>query len=122
MKAFVATTLLLLLLIVGITANHAYINNVEKDLRESIDALPEIGEARCAEHAAALLEYWEREENYVGLSVGYSVVDRIKEQILLLLNAARRGDSIGFYSARTLLLDAVEDMGRLEQFSLGNLM
>lgn len=122
MKALAVTLVLLLALIAGITANCIYINNVENDLTKSIDALPDISEENCISDAKKLLDYWEKEEDFVGLSVGYPVVDRIKEQILLLLNAAKCGDVFGFYSARALLLDAVEDMGRLEQFSIENLV
>lgn len=119
MKVFWFSISLLLLLIVIIGVNCVYINNVANRLKNDVEALSSVD---CQKEAEALLEYWEKEEDWVGLSVGYTVVDRIKEQILLLRNAAMRGDEQGFSAARTLLLDAVEDMRRLEQFSLGSLL
>ncbi len=119
MKVFWFSIALLLLLTVMIGINCAYINNVANRLKNDVEALSSVD---CQAQADTLLEYWEAEEDWVGLSVGYGVVDRIKEQILLLRNAAMRGDEQGFASARTLLLDAVEDMRRLEQFSIGNLI
>ena len=121
MKSMATTLLLLLGLLLGVTANYCYINEVKKTMNEQIYALPDPTDAECTDAAGRILDYWKRQEKYVGLSVEYAVLDRVTEQATALYACAECQDLYGYYTARSLLSDAVDDMSRLEQISLENI-
>ena len=122
MKVFAVSVVLLLGMLLGIAGNYIYINEVSSSLNTRLDALPNVGEAGCTEGVRDLLSYWERHAPTVGLSVAFPIVDRVSEQIAILLACAQCGDSYGFYTARALLQDAIGDLHRLEAFSVANLL
>ena len=118
MKTF-AVSLVLLALVVGcVVANHIYINKVANELVARLDAVPSPDDDACVEQAQRLMEYWDRHKTLVGLSVAVPITDRLTEQATLLLSCAQAGDLYGFYSALTLLRDAIEDVARLEKLSI----
>lgn len=122
MKILIASAILFALMLGGITWNAIYINKVATRLQDALEELPEIGTPDCAERARELLAYWEKHEPYVGLSVSFAVVDKLSEQAILLASCAESGDVFGFWSARSLLGDCIEDVRRLEQFTVANLL
>lgn len=121
MKSTIATLLLVLMLLLGIKANNCYINEVKETMSEQIRALPDPMDASCTDAAGRIRDYWEKQKSYVGLSVEYNVADRVSEQATALYTCAQCQDLYGYYTARSLLVDAVEDMSRLEQLSLENI-
>ena len=122
MKAFAASVILLLLMLLGIAGNHLYINTLGDRLEAKLDAIPNIEETGCAEQIEELLSFWESHVGTVGLSVAFPTVDRVSEQAQTFLVCARQGDVFGFAVARSLLKDAIRDMRRLETFSIANLL
>ena len=91
-------------------------------MKSLLDSLPPIGHPDCAAATDALEEYWSARVRIVDLSVNYSVVDRVTEQVELLSSCAKNGDLYGYYAALTLLRDALEDLGHLERLSFGSLL
>lgn len=122
MKSFLLSLLLLVALILGVTWNNLYIHDVFATMNGLLDAVPEVGEADCTAACERLSAEWEKHTDRVGLSVCFNVLDRVSEQTDLLLAAASCGDRYGFEAARVLLRDALEDMRRLEQFSIESLL
>ena len=122
MKGFVASLILLVALLGGIVANYFYINKVADTLNEQLDSLPAVGEDGCEEEVKRLLDYWETQMDMVGLSVSFTTVDRVNEQVTVLLACAACNDVYGYQTALALLRDAIGDMRRLETFSIGNLL
>ena len=122
MKVFIASLILLGILLLCIGVNYIYINEVFGKMTVLLEEVPEIGSEGCVDAAARLLAYWEPRADIVCLSVPYNAVDRVSEQAALLLSCAECGDIYGFCNARTLLRDAISDMRRLEAFTLGNLL
>ena len=122
MKSFLITTLLLGIMLAGVVSNHIYIKEVFQTMTDALSALPDINAPDCKEQAARLAEYWERQSELVSLSVSYTTVDRINEQMAVLLACAEQGDLFGYRSAHALLLDAVGDMMRFEKPTYGALL
>lgn len=122
MKSFAISVLLLLLMLGGIALNYIYINEVADTMLEYLDTLPDVGDPACSESASAIAAYWEERVDIVGLSVGYTIVDRVSEQAATLAACAECGDLYGYRTALALLRDAIGDMRRLEGFSIGNLL
>ena len=122
MKSFAISLLLTVLMLGGIAWNAIYVNRIANEMNTMLTELPDIGDEECLGKVQEIWDYWERNTPYVGLSVGYTVVDRISEQAATLTACASCGDLFGFRTALVLLKDAIGDMRRLEQFSIENLM
>ncbi|MBR2481659.1 MAG: hypothetical protein IKB58_02230 [Oscillospiraceae bacterium] len=122
MKAFWISLTLLVCLLGGVAGNYIYINDVFTRMNASLDRLPDLDSPDCEAACAALLEAWKKHTDTVGLSVCFNIVDRVSEQAETLRVCAACGDRFGFEVARSLLRDALEDMRRLERFSIENLL
>ena len=122
MKSLVTALILLILMLSCVVWNYIYINEVFGEMNRLLDELPDVASPDCNARATAICNYWESHADTVGLSVGYTIVDRVSEQAALLQACSSCGDGYGFYSAIVLLRDALGDMRRLEQFSIGNLL
>lgn len=116
MKSFVFAFLLFALVVGTIVCNALYINKVANDLTEQLDAMPDIGDTRCAVAANRFYQFWIDKSDFIGLTVSYPILDRITEQAALLSATAQCRDFYGYRSALALLYDAIEDMRRLEDF------
>ena len=121
MRVFWVSLILAGLMLAGIGINYIYINDVSDELYRQLDAMPDAEAPNCIMAANALCEYWEKHVDIVGLSVSYTIVDRLSEQAATLVACAECGDFYGFRTALALTRDAVGDMRRLETFSIGNL-
>ena len=121
MRSFIITLFLLFAMLCGIFANHLYINNVANEMLEKLEMLPDINAESCVESCNDLLDFWNKQVNLVELSVSYTLVDKVCEQAALLVACSECGDLYGYRSALELLRDAIGDMRRLEQLSLGNI-
>lgn len=122
MKMFWISVALLLGVLLGVTVNYIYINEVSDTLSAKIEALPDVNDPACAEAAAEIADYWEQRVDYAGLSVSFVITDRVSEQAATLVACAECGDLYGFRTALALLRDAVGDLRRLETFSIGNIL
>lgn len=120
MKSFVVSLTLFALMILAIVWNFFYINQTADRLLSLVDSLPE-SPTGALEEAEALSDFWHERMDYVGFSVGYTVLDRISEQAATLAAAAKYESDFDYRLAKALLADAVGDMRRLEQFSFGNI-
>ena len=117
MKSFVATVILALLMGTGILINHFAISNVSDNMESAVEALPSPTDPACADAASTLEKQWKRKAALIHISVNHTIVDRIGEQLATLSACASCGDLYGFYTARAMVLDALEDMRRLERIS-----
>lgn len=122
MKAFAVSIVLLLVMLLAIAGNYIYINEVSDAMVARLDRLPGIHEEGCVGQIEDLLAYWESHAGTVELSVTFPIADRVNEQIKTLLTCAQCGDVYGFHVARALLRDSIDDMRRLEAFSLSSLL
>ena len=120
MKTFVVSLILFVLMIFAIVWNFLYINRTADKLLELSEALPKTS-AGALKQAEALSAFWRERMDVVGFSVGYTVLDRISEQTVSLVAAAKYESDFDYRLAKALLDDAIGDMRRLERFSFGNI-
>ena len=113
MKSLIASSVLLLILIVLIICNSLYINNVANELLQRVDALG-ADPLTAAPNAARILSDWQSVSVFVALSANHNLVDRIEEQARVLSATAAVGDLHGYITARALFSDALEDLLRPE--------
>lgn len=114
--------LLFLAMLGGIVWNGFYVHGVAADLSSELSALPADPSPDLVDRVSALRDGWDARVGIVGLSVGYTVLDRVGEQLALLVAACRSGDVLGYRQAIALLSDALDDLVRLERFSVENLL
>lgn len=121
MRSLIATIVLFCVMLLAATLNFLYVNRVADEMTDLATALPSPTDSDCAEKAAALCKKWEKNAPIVGLTVGFLTVDKLSEHCQTLLSCAEVGDVYGYYSTLSLLKDSIDDVRRLEQFSVGNL-
>ena len=121
MRSLIATVVLCFIIILAATANNIYVNNLADAIIEIVDAMPDVDEPMCVQKAEELYQIWEKHSPIIGLSVGFSTVDKLSEHCQTLLSCARVGDVYGYYAALTLLRDSIDDIRRLEKLSVSNL-
>lgn len=121
MRSLIATVVLLGVMILGATANFIYVNRIADTMNELIDAIPDIDEPLCVEKTTELCQKWEKHAPIIGLTVGFLTVDKLTEHCYSLRSCAEVGDVYGYYTYLTLLKDSIDDVRRLEQFSVSNL-
>lgn len=115
MKSFFISLILILLMIGGVAVNCIYINKVGSNLQQAAEQLPSPTRPDCLTLATELEKQWKKDAQWIHISVNHTIVDRIGEQASTLVACAQSKDLYGFWTARALLLDAVEDMQRLER-------
>ena len=121
MRSLIATVVLLLVMLLATAANFVYVNTVADKLEEMVDKLPKDVREANVDEIQQLCDEWEKHAPFIGLTVGFLTVDKLTEQTHTLLACAESGDVFGYHTALTILKDAVDDMHRLEQFSVENL-
>ena len=121
MKSLIVTIVLCFVMILAATANFIYVNNLANAMSEIAAALPSVDEPMCVDKVEELCQIWEKHAPIVGLTVGFLTVDKLSEHCQTLLSCAEVGDVYGYYSTLTLLKDSIDDVRRLEKFSVSNL-
>lgn len=122
MKSFIATLVLLGMMLGGILVNCIYINNVANDMLDAAEELRFLEGEESVLRAIALHEYWQKRVKLVDLSVNYLLIERVNQNLSLVVTCAKAQDHFGYLSALALLIDAIEDMRRLEELSLGGIL
>ena len=122
MKSLIVTIILCCVMFLAATTNFVYINRLADAMNEILDAIPSLDDPMCVQKADELCQKWEKNAPIVGLSVGFLTVDKLTEHCYTLRSCAEVGDVFGYYSTLTLLKDSIDDMRRLEKFSVRNLL
>ena len=119
MKVFWISLALFGLLLASIFWNVHYIHQSEHYLTEIVTALdsPDGREERLCELEA----FWEKHRDFFGLSVGFRELDHFGEVLVELRWAHDFASEVEFQRQRALLLDAIEEISRNEQVSVGNI-
>lgn len=116
---------LFLILSVCVTANNIFINRVGDDLGRMREALPTAMTSDNAEAIRSLAvdmdTYWRKKRKWASLSVAESELDNLSGQIAFLLCAADTGNDTEYRKALLLFDLALDDICRLERFSIENI-
>ena len=120
MKAWIISLCLFVLLIGAIIGNAVYIHRVAAHLCAAADSLC-FENAQTAETLDELMAYWDRHRAFVSLSISYRELDRVCETLISLRAAYDTQNASDFECYRRLLLDAADEISRLERFSVENL-
>lgn len=122
MKGFYITIALFLVLVISGILNFLFINNVYSEMNEMIS---DISESPCPENEEKikrLSEYWEEANSIVGISVNFLSIDSVSNLIDSVYVYNEQGDDIQLSYSIELLINAVENIKRLEVFSIKNIL
>ena len=91
-------------------------------LRTRADALPAIPDAGTPGLLDGLEAQFNRYETGLSLSVSFPILDRVREQIAAARAYAVSGSDTDYAAALAVLREALNDLDRLERFSVRNIM
>ena len=120
MRSFIITAILLLTTCILITINISYIKNTAAHI-ESLVSDESFG-TRGQEAIEELEEFWMRNNPFVGLSVGYKETDRMSDLILDLKSYYELGNADEVKRIRALIVEACDELSRLERLNIENIL
>lgn len=122
MRGFIITLILFAILISIVIINSFYINNIINDIKNEITSLKTIP---CEENAIIIKQIkskWEEDSIWVSLSVSYEDIEELTDMIASLEASNSVKDYNQFKLYHELILNSIEDIGRLERFSVKNIL
>lgn len=122
MRSFFLTLLLLAVMLAVIGANFIFINRLGDQLTARVNALPaQTGDTAAAKEIMSLEKDWIDVHHLVSFSVSFKELNRVTEQVTALRVWYLAGEDAEYQNARAQLLLAIEEMRRLERFSMDNI-
>ena len=123
MKGCVLAAVILLLVVIGVICNALYIRHTSDQLLEWVEALPEIPTPQETPRAIVKIRAeLEKKTPLLGITVPYSIIDRVSEALINLEACARIGDRLQYAETLALLRDLVEEIGRTEKITVKNIL
>ena len=126
MKGVLIALVILTLILAAVTANAFYIRGVTQSLMDRLDALPpEPSPAELpgtAEAISAIRRDFEEQIPLLGATVLHSTLDRITESLSLLETQARTANLSAYSTTLPLLRHLIQEIARLEQVGVENLL
>lgn len=114
MKAFIASIILLSVVIVGVWINSLYIRSTAEEMKSLALAVCEAEDGR-EDSLSKLNSYWEKHKKTVCLSVSFRDVDEITEYVIRLSCAVQIGDNEDIWRCYNLLKNSLDDVARYEK-------
>ena len=121
MRTLIITLSLFLVLCVGMSINFVYINSVTQELTTLTEKLDVSSPSECNDTIKEIRDLWEKSIPLFSLSVSFREIDYLGETLLALSAACENRDEVEFERYRALLIDALDGVSRLEQFSIVNI-
>lgn len=121
MKASLFSGILLLLVIVSVIFNAIYVQYVSDSLKNMLSRLPCEPSETAANMADVIFSYLKKHETFLSFSVPYQTLDRCMELAVSLRVYATIRSPIEYKVTKTLLMDVLQDVERLEQLKLKNI-
>ena len=122
MRGLYTTLALFLILIICGTLNFFYIRRVHEDMHQMVDQISSDPSPENEERLDALLKYWEKVDNLVSISVSFYTI----EDVSLLISAAKvynqENDATQLHYTIEQLKMAIDNIKRLETFSIKNIL
>ena len=120
MRSFIISLILFLCLITVISFNSIYVNRTAHEISRLVSLTS--AEDDSSEAIETLLFYWEKHHPLLSLSVSFRELDKTQELLIMLEYNYKVGNAAEFEKTKQLLYDSADDLGRLERFSIENLL
>lgn len=121
MRTLIVVSAIFILLLTVMLFNYRYINETADELVYLTETLS-LGDIYCTEKIEEIEKKWEKSSYVFSLTVSFKDIDYLGETLLALKSAAKTKDEIEFERYKTLLIDAIDGVRRLERFSIINIL
>lgn len=122
MKGFIITTIIFILSLTAIFINIFFVEKTTQNMKNQANSLKPFP---CTENIKTinnLLSDWKEDSILLGLSVSYDNIEELTN-IIYSLKAANEAQNFDQFKIHIeLLLNAIEEIGRLEKFSIKNIL
>ena len=122
MKALIASLIIFGILLIGIIVNCVYVNRISEDLLLQINSIGGVEDAGALSKLENLKMHFEKHEGILLLSLSYLAVNKVDDSIDGAIAYAKYGDESGFQNAKAILINAINDLARLEKLSFKNIL
>ncbi len=115
MKAFVASVIFIILIVILVIANMFYVSHVTDNMKEL--AKEAVKEESSDKEMSELIEYWDKHKNFVALSANFRQTDIVSEELIKLQAAHEFGNRLAIEQSYMILCDVLDDIAQYERFS-----
>ena len=122
MRTVIITVAAFLILCLLMTLNHSYIRTTANELRCLTNTLDFFDKDDCTKTLDELDTLWKESSIVFSLSVSFREIDYLGETLLSMRSSFESENKHEFERYRLLLLDAIDGVARLEDFSIINIL
>ena len=122
MKTFYAAIIFFFILLILIGVNYAYINARSDELEKLTVELPSPESDGCSDSLEKIESLWKKNERIFSFSIVRSEINSVSEAIISLRVYCDKKDSVEFERHKLLLLDAIDEIRRLEAFKIESVL
>ena len=115
MKASIGAGILLILIMVLVILNACFVHAVSQDMSRQIEDLSETPNEKDLADIRYFQKNLEEKLPFLRQTISFSQLDRVSELSTTLYEYAESGALSDYRVTKALLLDAIEDMSRLER-------
>ncbi len=122
MRGFIVTVILFITLLLTISLNVFFVEKTIMHMKKEVHSLKSLP---CEENAIIINNIsndWQKNNVWISLSVSYDNIEELTNIIDSLKAANTSDDIIQFQIHIELLLNAIEELGRLEKLSVKNIL
>ena len=121
MQALITVSVIFLALCIAIVFNYLYINKTADELTSLTESLS-LEDPECLAKINEIEKKWEKSSYIFSLTVSFKDLDYLGETLLALKSAAKIQNNLEFERYQALLVDAIDGVRRLENFSIINIL
>ena len=121
MKVFYFSLIIFTTLISAIAINYHYINSTSDALTEMLNKLESAGEDEEETQIKNIKEFWESNKIKLSISVSFNEINRMDDLINTLEVNYKTENDQDYELTKALLKVAIEEIRRLERFSIENI-
>lgn len=121
MRTLIIVSVIFTVLCLTMLLNYRYINETADELVRLTESLS-LDDSSCFQTVEKIEKKWEKSSYIFSLTVSFKDIDYLGETLLALKSAAQNKDEVEFERYKTLLMDAIDGVRRLEKFSIINIL
>lgn len=122
MKAVLGAGVIFVLVLLLVLGNCVYVRQTVSEMTDLVASLPENPCEEAVQTLERIAHHLASHKNGLSLSISFLLLDRAKELTDITLVYAQENNASDYNANRKLLMDAMEDLQRLEKISWAAIM
>ena len=118
MRTLIITVTIFVAMCILMVLNYNSIPDTSDELTRLTDSLDYSSKAECQATLTELDDLWKKSSPIFSLTVSFREIDYLGETLLSLSSSFESGNKIEFEKYRSLLIDAIDGVSRLEKISV----